>query len=431
MATSPTGCPVSQLGLAFNPADADFQRDPQPFLARALAEEPVFYSPVMDAYVVTRYADVNEVLRDTETFSAAPTADFVTPPCPAAIQKILAIGFVPGRGGAVNEDEPEHRAHRDILRRAFSRERLAQLERELSVWIPSYVDRFVKVGRADLVRDFMYEVPALAAFRLIGVPEVDVEGVKTFALRFTVLNLGWPTEEEQVEIAAGMADFWRYVKGLVERTEAEPNDSFLSEIIELSKDPSYADVLDRQVVTTMASALLFTGHETTTNGAGNAFLGLLNNRAEWKLLCADPSLIPDAVEETLRFHSAAPIWRRRTTRSVTVGGVDIPEGAMVFLGFASANRDPAQFEDPDRMDVTRANARSHFTFGWGRHKCLGANLARLELGMAIKEIAERIPHIRLAQGQEPEFTPNLIFRGPSHLHAEWDPTQNPRPQDRP
>ena len=429
--TSPTGCPVSKVGMAFDPIGDEFRRDPQAFFAHARSEDPVFYSPTVDAYVLTRYADINAALLDAETFSAAPAADFVTMPCMAAVQKLLDAGFTPGAGGTVNEDEPAHRVHRDIFRRAFSRERLAYIEKDLAVWIPAYVDRFVKTGRADLVRDFMYEIPALAAFRMIGVPEADVDLVKTFALRTTELNFGWPSEEEQVQLASEMAEFWKYVVRLVDRTYEEPNDSFLSEIIELGKEPEFSEIIDRSLVVMMAAGVLFAGHETTTNGAGNAFLGLLRNPDEWARLCADPSLIPSAVEETLRYHAAAPIWRRRTTRPVTVSGVDIPEGALVFLGFASANRDPEKFEDPDRLDVARENARSHMTFGWGRHKCLGAGLARIELAMAIKEIAERIPHIRLVEGQKLEFTESLVFRGPTHLYAEWDPAQNPRPEDRP
>lgn len=424
------GCPISAIAEEFNPFSDSYQQDPYSVFARARREEPIFFSPAVDAFVVTRYEDVTEVLKQPETFSAAPVADFITPPCEAAMGELITAGFIPG-GVLVNEDDPEHRIHRGVLRNAFAKHRMDALEPKLRTWISGYCDAFVKTGKADLVADFMWEIPALAAFELIGVPDCEVERVKEHAASRAELNFGRPSEAEQIEHARGFGAFWQWCERHVERLSEEPNDTFMSEMIELSKQPEYTESLPRDWVVRMCLNLLFAGHETTTSGAGNAFHALLTNRDQWDRLVEDPTLIRNAVDETLRFYSAAPLWRRRTTHDTTLGGVRMPAGSVVFAAFGSANRDDAHFPAADRLDVSRENARSHLTFGWGRHKCLGQALARREIALAIEEIVTRIPHIQLVPDQEIDFSPNIIFRGPNSLLAEWDPSQNPRPDDRP
>jgi cytochrome P450 len=322
-------------------------------------------------------------------------------------------------------------AHRDILRRAFSKGRLAALEPLLRGWIGEYVDRFVARGRADLVLDYMWEIPALAAIWLLGVPEQDVDRVKRMSVRRADFNFGRPSEAEQVELAANLAEFWTWSVQHIDRLWEQPEENFFSEMIALAKDPAYAEVLDRVYIYRMCLNLFTAGHETTTNGAGNAFLALLTHREQWERLVADPSLIPNAVDETLRFLSAAPLWRRRTTTDTVVGGVMIPADSAVLVAFGSANRDEEHFPRADRLDVARENAREHYTFGWGRHKCLGQHLARLEIRLALEELVRRLPHLRLVSGQRFTYPRNILFRGPEHVYVEWDPHANPLAADRP
>ncbi|MHB8692547.1 MAG: cytochrome P450 [Solirubrobacteraceae bacterium] len=428
---SQTGrCPVSAISAGFQPFSETYQADPYPFYERARSDEPVFFNEEIDAFVVTRYDDCATVLRDPETFSASPVVDFVTPPCAEAMQAILGSGFVPGPV-TVNEDDPEHRAHRDVLRRAFNKRRMDELEPKIRSWVAGYVDKFVKHGSADLVLDYMWEIPALAAFHLIGVPDEEVDRVKAHAVSRAELNWGRPGPERQVELAESFGAFWQWCEQHVERLSQNPDDSFMSEMVELSKQPEYAEILDRTYVIRMCMNLLFAGHETTTNGAGNAFMALLQNRSQWEALVEDPSLIRNAADECLRYYSAAPIWRRRARVDTVLSGVHIPAGIEVLVAFASANRDDEHFPDAATLDVRRPNAKEHFTFGWGRHKCLGQGLARLEISIALEELVERLPHIHLVAGQAFSFAPNIIFRGPAHVYTEWDPTQNPQPADRP
>jgi cytochrome P450 len=162
-------------------------------------------------------------------------------------------------------------------------------------------------------------------------------------------------------------------------------------------------------------SLSFAGHETTNNLIGNCVRRLLEDPQRWAALVDDPALIPAAIEETLRYDTSVPVWRRVTTKPVTVGGVDLPAGAKLFLWLASTGRDPDVFDDPDSFDLTRANARHHLAFGKGIHFCIGANLARLEARIALEELTARCPTLRLVTDQHLTFHPNISFRGPEKM----------------
>jgi cytochrome P450 len=162
-------------------------------------------------------------------------------------------------------------------------------------------------------------------------------------------------------------------------------------------------------------SLSFAGHETTTGLIGNTVRRLLEDPSRWEQVSASPDLVGAAVEETLRFDPSVPVWRRVTTRPATLNGIELPEGAKVFLWLAAANRDPLVFADPDRFDVQRSNSDEHLAFGRGLHYCLGANLGRLEARLAVEELARRYPHLSVVPDQQLTFHPNISFRGPQRL----------------
>jgi hypothetical protein len=163
----------------------------------------------------------------------------------------------------------------------------------------------------------------------------------------------------------------------------------------------------------------FAGHETTTNLLGNALVQLLSRSGLWEELRADRGLIPGAVEETLRYDTSVPMWRRVTTRQTVLGVVPLPERARLVLGFAAAGRQPDRFPDPERFDVRRPEARRQLSFGKGIHLCAGAPLARLEGRIVLNALADQLPGLRLAR-QQISYPPNISFRGPRELHVEWN-----------
>jgi cytochrome P450 len=221
-----------------------------------------------------------------------------------------------------------------------------------------------------------------------------------------------------MRLVQGMVAFWRYAEALVARRAAQPRDDCTSDLL-LARDGDLP-ALTHQEVTQIVFELLIAGHETTTALIGNATRRLLSERHAWEEICRDPALIPNAIEEVLRFDSSVIAWRRQTTEAVAIGGVPVPADAHLLLLLGSANRDPAVFADPDRFDIHRPNAQEHLSLGAGVHFCLGAPLARLETRVVLEELSARLPSLRLVAGQALRFQPNTTFRGPLALLVEWD-----------
>jgi PAS domain S-box-containing protein len=269
-----------------------------------------------------------------------------------------------------------------------------------------------------LIRDLAWELPALVVFRVLGVPDSDVPRVKAGAASRLLVMFGHPSEEQQIELARGMAGFWQYARELVEARAAQPRDDFTSDLI-LARDHDLP-ALSRHEVTTVVFGLLLAGHETTTNLIGNAMRRMLTDRDAWREICRSPQPAPNAVEEVLRFDSSVIAWRRRTNQAVEIGGVAMPAGANLLLLIGSANRDPQVFADPERFDIHRTNADEHLAFGLCAHFCLGAPLARLEARVVLEEISACYPSMGLTPAQTLRFMPNISFRGPLSLLAEWD-----------
>jgi cytochrome P450 len=405
------------LSERFDPFHDPYLADPYPFFAQARAATPVFYSPDLNSWVVTRYHDMRSIFQTPKLFSAANALDPIHPICPAAGRILREGGFRPIPTLA-NADPPAHTRARRLANVAFTPQRVAAMEsfvRELTV---RFIEERWFSGRADLVRDLTWELPALVIFRVLGVPDEDVARVKAGAESRVLYMHGHPTEEEQIRVAQGTAAFWRYGEELVARRVQEPCDDLTSDLI-LAHDGN-VPTLSLQEVATIVSALLVAGHETTTNLLGNAFHRLLTERHAWEEICRNPSLIPNAIEEVLRFDSSIIAWRRKTMQAVEIGGVSIPAGANLLLLLGAANRDPTVFPEPDRFDIHRQNAKEHLSFGHGPHFCLGAPLGRLEARVVLEELSTRLPSLRLAPGQTLHYLPNVSFRGPLSLLVEWD-----------
>jgi cytochrome P450 len=401
----------------FDPFGGSFLADPYPEFARFVEAEPVFWSASLRYWVVSRYADCWRVLRDYSTFSAANSLSPVTPPCPRAGQALVDGSFrsVPT---LTNVDPPAHNRTRRIAYLAFTPRRVGQLEGFVRDTVRRFIAERLALGRADIVASLTWELPARVIFQVLGVPAADVESVKRGSENRLLFMFGRAGEDEQVRIATGMAGFWRYCEALAEDRRANPRDDFTSDLVHTPDRDGRP--LEQREVATILFGLLLAGHETTTNLLGNAVRRLLEHRDSWSALCADPSLIPNAVEEVLRYDSSVIHWRRRTTRPAELSGVALPADANVLVSIGAANRDPAVFADPDRFDIRRPEAGEHLSFGFGPHYCLGAPLARLEARVVLEELTSALPSLRLRPDQTYEFAPIIGFRGPRSVHVEWD-----------
>jgi len=406
-----------RLGEIFNPFRDPYLADPYAFFADARSATPVFHSPLIKYWVVTRHRDIRQIFESPKQYSAANALSPVQPPCAEAGRLLSAGGFSPVPT-LTNVDPPAHTRVRRLANAAFKPKRVAVMEPFVRELVIRFCERQLVSGRADLIRDFAWEVPALVIFRFLGIPDEDVPRVKAGAESRLLFMFGQPTEEEQCRLARAMAAFWSYAEELVVSRAKEPREDVTSDL--LTARDGDLPALTQAEVTTIIYGLLLAGHETTTNLLGNAFRRLLGQRSAWEEICQDQSLIPNAIEEVLRLDSSVIAWRRKTTETVEIGGVAVPEGADLLLLLGSANRDPEVFEDPERFDLHRANAREHLAFGHGPHLCLGAPLARLEARVVLEEFTARFPSLRLVPEQKFRFLPNVSFRGPLSLLVEWN-----------
>ena len=406
--------PVRPAFDAFSP---EYLADPYPELAAARDHAPAFFCPDLRHWVVTRHADIRRIFRSPAEFSAVNANAPLCQPCPRAAQALAEGGFraVPT---LANVDPPAHTRVRRMANAAFTPRRVAAMEPFIRALVVRFCAERLRDGRADLVRDLAWELPALVLFRILGVPDADVPRIKGGSWSRILFVYGRAGEAEQVAAAEGMAAFWRYAEDLVADRSANPREDFTSDLVR-ARDAD-GQGLSAQQAATVVLNLLFAGHETTTGLLGNLFRQLLLRRPSWEAVCRDPSLAPGAVEEALRLDSSVIAWRRRTTGPVRIGGVPVPGGADLLLMLGAANRDPAVFPDPDRFDIQRPNARDNLSLGAGPHLCLGAPLARLQARVVLEEVSARLPSLRLAAGPPPGFAPNVSFRGPLSLPVAWD-----------
>ncbi len=411
-AASAHGCPVDE---SFDPLSPEFLADPYTAMsALPLAGTPVFYAPSIGYYVITSYADIEAVFRDPAAYSAA-VAQAPLVPLVAEAQRILLAGGHKPAPSMVSLDEPQHARLRKPAARAFSMKRVTAMIPTVEATTKRLLDEVGDAPAFDLVAALAFPLPAKIVFSLMGVPERDFAQLKHWCGYRAALSWGRPAPEDQVEIATMMAAYRGYLRDLVDIKVRAPGDDLTSDLIAIHDEDPERLTLDE--VSSILFSLSFAGHETTTGLIGNTVRRLLEDPARWAVIAKQPDLIPAAVEESLRYDPSVPVWRRVTTRPVTLGGVPVPAGAKLFLWLAAAGRDAAAFDRPDQFDLHRADADRLLAFGKGLHFCLGANLGKLEAQIAVAELARRYPALRLAPDQQFTFHPNISFRGPQVLRV--------------
>jgi cytochrome P450 len=420
IAAAPTGCPVEH---EWSPLDHDYLTDPYPIAAELRDAHPVFYAEQLGYVVVTRMEDIETVFMNPDVFASNNVQDPVFPLAPEAAEILAAPDFDPVAVMS-NRQEPDHARIRVFTRQGFGNRRLKALEDYMRTRASDLIDQMIADGSpAEYVRALAFPLPAEIMFRFIGFPPEDDAMVKAWCVNRRAFSWGKPTPAEQVEIAGGMLDYWRYCREFVARRRDQPGDDFTSELLAhhaADPDPSNGTGISYREVESVVYGISFAGHDPVTSLLCNTLLCLLPRREQWEALVADPSLVTNAVEETLRYESSQVSWRRVTTQPTTLGGIDLPAGTRVFLNFASANRQPDLFEDADTFDIHRPTANHHISFGKGIHFCLGSGLAKMEARIALGLLAEKLPSLRLVDDQQLEFFPNITFRGPNALHIAWD-----------
>ncbi len=411
---TPPQCPVSHTPAAFDPLDLDA---PFPALKQARAEAPIFYNADIDYWIVTRYADIKAIFQDHHTFTAENTISPIEP-FSEAVQNMLRDGNYTPVPVLSNNVPPSHTRIRKLVNKLFLPRRMRHFEPAIRQLVHERIDGFIKRGEVDIVSALTYDFPAHVLFHVLGVPDEDVPRVKLWSGNRIQLYYGRPTTDEQVELTRHLVPFWHYVVALVERKLEHPTDDLTSDLIRMRNGDD--SVLTLNEIASCMITLLVAGHETTTSQLTNGLLHLLTRRAQWRALCDEPALIPNASEEMMRFDPSVCTWRRLVRRATTIHGVELPEGANLLLMLNSANRDETIFPEPDQVDITRGNVKEHLAFGYGIHYCVGAPLARVEMVAVFEALTQRLPTLRLRPDQPLAYTRNISFRGPLQLHVEWD-----------
>ncbi len=401
------------LGALYHPLQGEHLENPYPFYAHARQEEPIFFSPDLGSWVVTRYDDVLTILSQPDLFSSKDALRPVVQFSPAVFAE-LSKGYrrVPG---TIESDGETHTRLRNAVSKAFAPKRVKQLEPFIKEVTTSLVDAFIDDHKAEFISQFAYPLPLEVALLLIGVPKADMALAKKLSHNGSILFSSPLSEEQQVECARDFVRLQHYLIQLVNKRRSAPREDLMSDLLEMPPGETPFDDAE------LARALIGTivaGHETTAQLLGNGLAVLLEQPERWQMLCAHPEHLPLAIEEMLRYDAPVPAFFRTTTQEVTVGGITFPPETLLLVVFGSANRDETHFPQADQFDMQRSPNR-HLAFGYGIHFCLGAFLARKQGQIAFETLCQRLPQLRLSPGQTFSHAPILRQRGFVRLDVVW------------
>lgn len=417
---------IAEKARQFNPFQDAYIENTSEFVRWAREQAPIFYSPEIDYWVVTRYNAIKNIFRDPHTFSPSNVLEPVGKVPEEFVEILKSYDYEMNRT-MVNEDEPTHMIKRRALMEPFTPEHLRDQIPMVRNLVTDAIDRFIDRGRVDLFREMLWDVPFSVALHFLGIEdEHDREKMHRFAMAHTKNAFGRPTDEERIEVAHNVGQFWQVSGEILEKMRATP-DGLGWMRYSIRQQKNFPDVITDSYLHSMMMAIIVAAHESTSFASANAIKLLLEHPQVWQELCEDPGLISPAVEECLRHAGPIASWRRRTTREVEVEGQKLPAGARLLLVVSSANHDKLQFTAPEVLDIRRDNMTDHLSFGFGMHQCLGKNIGRMEMQIFVGELTRRLPHLKLAD-QEFNYVHNLAFRGPQNLWVEWDPAQNPERQ---
>ena len=350
----PEGCPVN---CEFSPFRPGYLRNPYPELENLNAARPIFYATELQSLVVTRMDQILEIFRNPDVFSSANVQDPVYPPCERAAKIRAAKDFDPVAVMS-NRQPPDHTRIRRYTREGFSGRRMRILEPHIRRLTHELIDHLLVQGPPiEVVSALTHPLPGSIIFRLIGCPESDDAQLMRWTANRLAFTWGKPSDREQVEIAGNMLRYWRYCRNFVARRTESRADDLTSELLAAHEENS--DELSYREVESVIYGLSFAGHEIVSNFIANALLCLLPDRTKWEALCADPDLLPKALEEVLRFESPQTSWRRIATRDTRIGDVEIPAGTQLFLSLGAANHEESLFRSPSDFDMHRQNAGKH------------------------------------------------------------------------
>jgi len=382
--------------MNYNPLSPAVQDNPYPYYAELRDKAPVAWIEPMQAWAVSRYADVDFILRNPRLFSSA-------------LWNTAASGdlvVVPEAPGLLSMDPPDHTRMRKLANKGFTPRLIREMEPRVRTITQDLLKPVTGQGEPDLVSALFIPLPIIVIAEMLG---IELERQKDFK-RWSddvVRSLNRPTDEGvRAEIRRSITEFRSYLEGMIDRRRTEPGDDLITAFVQAEEEHQ---VLSSIEILGLTVLLLAAGNETTTNLIGNAVLALLDHPEELARVRTDRANVAALVEEVLRYDSPVQVVFRQATQEVELEGGKLPAGATVLLLLGSANRDQRKFPEPDRFDVTR-NPQDHVAFGYGIHYCLGAPLARLEARIALESLLFDCPPFTCTREPLPPIA-SIIVRG--------------------
>jgi cytochrome P450 len=391
------------------PWDVSFIANPYPVYAELRVRAPIAYDESTDHWLISRFSDVNSLLRDRRfgrTYHHMAThAEMGRPEEP----EMLAPFWHLIRSGILDMEPPDHTRVRRLVAKAFTPKMVESLRGRIQALVDGLVNEVAGAGEIDLIRAIAEPLPVAVIAKMLGVPDSDAHLLRPWSAEICLMYELNPSDEYATRAATASAEFSDYLRTLSRERRAHPEDDLISALTQVLDE---GDRLTEDELIGTCVLLLNAGHEATVNVTGNGWWALFRNPDQLHLLRADHSLVPTAVEELMRYDTPLQMFERWVLEESDILGVRVPKGAELGLLFGSANHDPAVFDRPEKLDVTRKD-NPHVSFGAGIHFCLGAPLARLELQTSFRTLLERLPGMEAVE--EPEWKPAYIIRGLKEL----------------
>jgi cytochrome P450 len=396
----------------FAPTDPAFIADPYPVYTELRERAPVLYHEPTDHWLISRHSDVDAMLRDRRFgrtyLHVAGHGDMGRPEPPATQDPFWWLI----NNGILDMEPPRHTRVRRLVSKAFTPRTVEALRPKIQEITDGLVDRVRQAGEFDLIADIAEPLPVAVIAELLGVPDSDLHLLRPWSAEICLMYELNPSDEYQRRAATASTEFAEYLRSLQRDRRVNPGSDLISELAQVVDEGER--LTEGELIGTCV-LLLNAGHEATVNSTGLAWRSLFRHPDQLAALRTNPApLLPCAIEELLRFDTPLQMFERWVLEDAELHGMTIPRGAELGLLFGSANRDPAAFDDPDRLDITR-RPNDHETFGAGIHFCLGAPLARLELQTSFATLLRGLPGLEPLE--DPPWKPNYIIRGLESLRV--------------
>ncbi len=391
--------------------EPDVMASPYRFYREMREADPVHWDPFLHAWAVTRYADIVTVL---SRFSADRTLT------PEQLEGMGLGGLKPiievMSRQMLFRDPPAHTRLRTLCAAAFTPARVAVLREHIQEIADSLIDRFIGKGKADIVADLAAPMPAIVTAEMLGVPVSDHEKLKQWSIDFAEILGNFQHQPDRVaRVGNSVREMTDYFRAAIRQQETDPHEGLVNSLVQAQVD---GNRLTEEEIIANSILTMIGGQETSTNLISSGLLTLLRHPEQMRLLLDDPSLIPSAVEELLRFESPIQHTARVAPEDFVLGGKLIRRGQSVVAVLAAGNRDPERFPNPDLLDVTRGD-KGHLAFGWAAHFCFGAPLARIEGQIAFGTLLRRLKNLKLAS-EDFFWRENFGLRGLSSLPVRFE-----------